>query len=280
MVKFNKLQELRCLWIIKELGLASIEEVADRYVELFENELDTVALIVRRWKARRGLVVEDGRYKIARPPPWFVSLSMANLISLGPTEAGSMLKELRDMFQTTKKVIDILPKWRDYHKLTLTFEALDPILGGRTRNGVNDQEKNQLYFPRSGEKLVAPIGWLRAWIRDNQRLMNVSSLHRYLAWGMGIWEDDIKLIKKHASVIVKGRGVGITTYEAVPPGSKFTVVCRVPFTGCNINSVSKFKELFQMVSETPVRGLGANSRAFGGRMRLLELKEEEQNLTP
>jgi len=267
-MKYEPEKELRVLWIVKELGLASIEETAERYQELFKEEYEHINLVMRRWKARRAFTIENNRYKIADIPPWFRSLRMDQLIHLGKDESKQMLKELEDLFTGGAVVGGKKPLWRDFVKLQLTFEALDPILGGTPGDA-----EDKTVFPREGDKLVVPMNWLKGLTRDNAALVDAVGLHHHVAWGKGYWEDGIETITLKAPVSAKGKGVGVAKYEAVPAGKKFTVLVRFPMKGSPINSVEKLQEWFDMIAETPIRGLGANPKAYGGRIKLVDLKE-------
>lgn len=267
-MKYDAETELRVLWIVKELGLAAIDEIEERYKELFKKPCEDANLIVRRWKARKAFVMEDGRYKIAEIPPWFKSLRMDQLVHLNKNESKEMLKDLEDLFTGGEIVGGKKPQWRDFMKLQLTFEALDPILGG-----FPTETMGKTVFPREGDKLIVPMNWLKGLTRDNQSLMNASGLQYHVAWGKGYWEDGIEMIELKAPVTSQGKGVGIASYETIPAGKKFTVLVRWPVRGCAINSIETIQEWFDMIAETPIRGLGANPKAYGGRIRLVEIKE-------
>lgn len=261
---------LRVLYIIENLGLASIEEVEERYKELFESEVQNCNLLVRRWKAKKAIVMEDGRYKIADVPPWFKSLRHPQLLALTKKESKEMVKELEEFFHGGAAPLGKKLHYADFQKLTLTFQNLDPILGGRPA-----EENDKPYrFPRDYEgNLIIPQSWLIGFIRDNQALINAVGLHRHIAWGKGYWEGDIKTTIKTAPVVSRGRGVGIAKYEAVPPNNKFVVSCRFPTYNRAGVDKETLKTLFDICSETPLRGLGANWKAYGGRIKLVEMKE-------
>jgi len=269
--------ELRVLWIVKELGLANIEEVEDRYKTVFKVELRDANLIVRRWKARKAFVIEDGRYKIANVPPWFRSLRMDQLIHLTKTESREMLRDLEELFIGDEVVGGgKKPLWRDFMRLTLTFENIDPILGGRPDS--NDQDDSQetlerTVFPREGDKLVTPMNWTKGYLRDNCPLVNVAGLQYHVAYGKGYWEDGIQTITLTAPVTAGFKGVGVAKYEAIPPGHKFTQVFRWPTHGCAINTKEKIQEFFDITAETPIKGLGANPKAYGGRVKLVAIED-------
>lgn len=268
-MKYEPEKELRVLWIVKELGLASIEEVAERYKELFKEDYEQINLVMRRWKARKAFVLEQDRYKIAEIPPWFKSLRMDQLIHLSKNESKKILKDLEELFLGEETVGGgPKPKWREFVKLELTFEAIDPILGGTP-----SEETGKTVFPHEGNKLVVPMNWLKGLTRDNAALMDVSGLQYHIAWGKGYWEDGIETITLKAPVSAQGKGVGVAEYESVPAGKKFVVVVRWPMKGSSINSIEKIQEWFNMIAETPIKGLGANPKAYGGRIRLVEIKE-------
>jgi len=273
-MKYQPEIELRVLWIVKELGLANIEEVEQRYQSLFKDEVKDCNLIVRRWKARKAFVIEDGRYKIANVPPWFKSLRMDQLIHIGKTESAQMLKDLEELFLGGEPAGGKKPQWRDFMRLQFTFEALDPILGGRPDPDPETMEGNgRTVFPREGDKLVVPMNWFKGFLRDNARLANVVSLEHYVAHAKGYWEDGIETTTLTAPVSAGFKGVGIAKYESVPAGKKFTMVVRWPMYGCTINSKEKIQEFFDMIAETPIKGIGANPKAYGGRIKLVNIEE-------
>ncbi len=267
-MKYDSEHELRVLWIVKELGLASIEEVEERYQTLFNKACEDCNLVLRRWKARKAFAIEDGRYKIADIPPWFKSLRQDQLIHLNKTESKTMLKDLEDQFLGGEVVGGKVPLWRDFQMYELTFEALDPILGGTPTD-----EMGKTVFPREGNKLIVPMNWLYGFTRDNQSLINVTGLHHHIAWAKGYWEDGIETITLKAPVTSQGKGVGVAEYESIPVGKKFTVKARFPTHGSTLNTTEKIKQWLDMTSETPIRGLGANSKAYGGRIKLIDIKE-------
>jgi hypothetical protein len=266
MAKYDPAKELKVLWIIKEIGLVSIEEISDRYRELFHETYADVNLVVRRWKARGALSIEDGRYKLADVPPWFQSLKQAQLIHLSKTESQNMWKDLETIFVGEQTAIPKSGAWGHFQKFTFEFEALDPILGG-----IVTDEGNRLAFPRDGDLLVVPKSWLRGFIRDNQSIFDVQGLQNHVAWGKGVFDKDTKTIALKATVSSRGKGIGIVNYEAVPKGSRFTVPVMWPMRGCSINSVLKIQDSFDILAETSIRGLGANPNAYGGRIKLLKV---------
>lgn len=259
------------LWIVKELGLATIEEIEERYQSLFNSKLENANLIVRRWKARKAFVMEDKRYKIADVPPWFRSLSMDQLLHQNKRESRQMLKDLEELFTGGEAIGGRKPQWHSYMKLTATFEALDPILGGRPNP--NNGDGDRTVFPREGDKLIVPMSWMKGFLRDNAALMDVVGLQYHVAYGKGYWENGITTTELTATVSRGGKGVGIAKYEAVPAGKKFTIVFRWPTHGCAIKTVEKVQEFFDILAETPIRGIGANPKAYGGRIKLVKLKK-------
>lgn len=270
-MRYDPKKEVRVLWVVKELGLASQDEVKDRYKEVFNEEYENVNLVLRRWKARKVFVMEGKRYKIADVPPWFKSLRMDQLVKLSKKESTGMLKDLEETFGGGPPVGGItMGKWRNFVKLELTIENIDPILGGRP---MDPQVNGKTVFPREDKKLVVPINWMYGLTRDNQALMNVVGLHRHCAWGKGYWQGDIETITKTAPVVVRGKGVGVSQYESIPSGNRFIVTVRFPMVGCSINDIDQIKKWFDMLAETPIKGLGANSKAYGGRIRLLDIKQ-------
>lgn len=268
-MKYEPEKELRVLWIIQEkLGLASIEEVDATYEETFHEKLANTNLILRRWKAKKALTIEDGRYKMADVPPWFKSLNRAQLLHTSKTESKEYLKELEELFTGGQAPIKHPPQYRNFIKLELTFENLDPILGGTPTENMGKTS-----FPHEDDRLVVPINWLYGLTRDNQSLIDVSGLHRHIAWGKGYWQGSIDMITCKAPVVSNGKGVGIAEYESIPAHNQFKVKMMLPLKGSAIDSVEKLTQWLSLLEETPIRGLGANPKAYGGRIKLVNMQE-------
>jgi hypothetical protein len=105
-------------------------------------------------------------------------------------------------------------------------------------------------------------------IRDNQPLMEVAALHYHTAIGAGEFLSDPETEEK----IVKVK-MGMNTYEAVKEGAKFSIIMRFPMRGTKIKTEADIKRFFDIIAEAPIRGLGAYPRAFGGRIKLLEMQK-------
>jgi len=74
-------------------------------------------------------------------------------------------------------------------------------------------------------------------------------------------------------VVAQNRGKGLQKYEALDRGAKIVTSWRVPLRGQGIKNVAHVKELFETTLETPVKGLGANARFLGGRVKLIDMKQ-------
>ena len=275
-IKYDANKELQVLYIIENLGLASIEEVEARYKGLFDKEIENCNLIVRRWKAKGALVIENGRYKIGKTPPWFKGMKTPQLMQLTKKESKDMVKDLEAFFYGGAAPIKRKRQYGDYALLTLTFENLDPILGGRPTEG----EDNTTEFPREGDNFIIPPSWFYGYCRDNQGLIDVVGLWRHIAWSKGYWQGEIKTTVKSAPVVSRGKGVGVAKYETIPAHNKIIVKCRFPLLNPFGVDIEKFREWFDMITETPLRGFGANWKAYGGRIKLIniEMPKKEQGL--
>lgn len=279
-IKYSPKKELIVLKTVEELGLASIGEIIDFIAEnLPKTRLkfnrDEVSLICERWKARDLLSIdlshEEKRYKLARTPAYFRSCKMINIVNLKNPEAKKVITEIEKLFPDAGQAIRP-PKGKigDYVAVELLIETIDPILGGTPSN----EDKLKLRRDHAtGLPCITPAQF-RGWVRSNLRLVdwNVGAF-RWIAYSLGIPENEPKLMNAEAPVVVKGRGVGIVKYEAFVPGTKLRTTWRVPMRGQRISGIDDIKELFELCSIAPVRGLGANPFYYGGRVKLLEINK-------
>ena len=67
--------------------------------------------------------------------------------------------------------------------------------------------------------------------------------------------------------------MGIADYEAIPAGTRWTTRIGFPMRGCRIKTKDAWLQFLTLAGETPLRGLGANPFALGGRIKPIEMKE-------
>lgn len=279
-MKYNPRKELIILKTIEELGLASVAEI----MEFIPENLPTVRLkfknpeirlICERWKAKDLLSIDLShgvkRYKLATIPPAFRSCKMINIVSMKTPEAKEQITKIEKLFPDQKGTIkETKGKVGEYVAIELLIETIDPILGGTPSNG--DMLKLRRDY-ETGLPCITPAHF-KGWIRNNGRLVNWNAnASAWIAYSLGLPINEPELITVEAPVVAGGRGKGIQRYEAFAPKTKIKTTWRIPLKGQGIKSTEDIKELFNLCSTAPVRGLGANPRYHGGRVKLLELRK-------
>lgn len=268
-MKYDPKMEALVFLAVKELGEATTEEIFDYVTEQEKTEISKTQLMryLRRWKAKKILALNyhDGQtvWKLADIPPWYSSGIMAICKGTTNDDMNLALEGLDKRLQEQGRIIKPHGVYGQYQTLQLTFKTVDPILGGWV-----SKEERELIFPRNAKgELFIPMNWLHGWIRDNAALVDLpQSLTHHIAWGNGVFAEQPELLKKCLKV-----KTGLSTYEAIPEGSEFTVLVRIPLKGTDMKTLENFKEFLDMLAEAPLRGLGAYPRAFGGRVKLIKM---------
>jgi len=274
---YNPKEEMTVLLALKELGLASPEEIGEM-LEKIKNPVlhQTVRLVLERWKARDVVVVDlstgTKRYKLANVPAPFQSMKMENIAKLRLSDTKQIMAELNAAFpESTSAIKEPVGKIGNYKTLELTYETIDPILGGTPVDG-----ETEFKLHRDGDNVpVISPAQLRGWFRENLRLLDINpNAHNWMAFTDSKPIGEPKLTKVSAPVVIKGRGgTGIAHYECFDRGNKFRTIIRIPLNGVGFKSISDVERMFKMCEVCPKRGLGANPYYVGGKVRLLEMKE-------
>lgn len=268
-MKIDYKKEAAVFAAVKERGEGTRTELLECLKNRFNFDLTESELIryLGMWKAKKTITVRtranEEVWALADIPPWYTS----GVLALAQQASGDLKAELDALDERLKndggRVVDPKSIWQDFVSYRFTFETLDPILGGHQSN-----EDRKTVFPRNHGKPCVPAAWFYGLIRDNQGLLNVAALHYHTAIGVGLFTDDTKLTEK--TVKVK---MGMNTYEAVEEGSRFNITMRFPSKGSKLKTKADIQRFFDLISEAPIRGLGAYPRAFGGRIKLLEMQE-------
>lgn len=268
-IKYNPEEEVAVFAAVKELKEATTEEVLEYLQEQKKMKIKKNLLIryLRKWKAGKIIAGNylNGKllWKLADIPPWYYSGIMAICKGTDSIEMRDALDGLNERLKNEGRIIQPRGVWGNYHTFNMTFECLTPILGGRLSG-----EERRLIFPNNNGRLIIPSSWFIGMFRDNAALIDLpKSIAYHIAVGNGEFikepeTEDIQLKVK----------TGLSTYEAVKQGSKFKVIVRFPFKGSKLKSKKQIQEWFKLMEEAPLRGLGANPKALGGRIRLLEMK--------
>lgn len=258
--------------IVQEQGNASKQEIKDflekhdelkvtiddAKLDLILSQLTDKDVLTKFQKAK------ETRWKIQRIPPSFRSLKMINVVQMKKTEAKDYVKAMEG------ERIGPEPTYRNFRTVKMTFETVDHVAGG-----IITEQDGKLTFPRKQDKLIIPANWIYGLWRDNAPLLNLPPATKlHIAWGIGEVEENTKTALIVKTSHVRGRGLGRIQYEVLPIGTKFTIIGRFPMKGMKaIHTVEDIKNFYKLIEVAPIRGLGANPRAFGGRIKLLEIVE-------
>lgn len=277
-MKYNGKEEFLVILAIQELGEASIDEIAE-YIENHWQELtetepqqipkDKILRYVRRWNKRKavsGNIVNGNTVYSLADIPWFPKNQIIRCLK-APDDLPA--KQLLDVYETKlgEKTSIRQPKsvYRDYKRFELTFETLDCVAGGIPHG------ERRLAFPKHPDgKPYIPINWFKGWMRQNSGLADLPQAVFVYKTGFstGEFRDSPKLHTR----LVKVK-TGLTDYEYIGPGEQFTVTMVYPMHGTAIKKPEQLEQLFKRMELAPIRGLGSYPAAFGGRVKLLEIKE-------
>lgn len=259
---------------MKEEGEVSIDEI-ETFLKERGIELERIKIIdyIRKSKAKGFLSTAyfNGKtvYKMAATKPWFVSLNMATLLE-DQSAFDNALEKIDKDFKATATGPGT-NMYRNYALYEFVIETIDPILGGVPTN-----EKAKLAMRRDADKNpIIAAQQLRAWTRDNLCLSETpSALFRWIAFTDAYpIEEDVKLIKLKAR---GAPGAGYFWHEAWPRKTQLSFEERIPLTArANPDPVGAILKTYELAEKMPRRGLGANPFAYGGKIRLLEMKPVE-----
>ena len=268
-MKIDYKKEAAVFSAVKERGEGTRTELLECLKTKFNFDLTEPELLryLGIWKAKKTITVRtrsnEEVWALADIPPWYCSGIMA-LVQSASGDLKMEFDALDERFKNEgRRIQEPKSPWKDFLSYKFTFETLDPILGGQP-----GEEERKTVFPRNHGKPCIPAAWFYGIIRDNQGLMNVAALHYHTAIGVGQFIGEPKLTER--TVKVK---MGMNTYETIDEGEKFQITMRFPSKGSKLKTKADIQHFFDLISEAPIRGLGAYPRAFGGRIKLLEMQE-------
>ena len=272
-MKRNVVLEAQILKAIEVLGEATESEILTEIKEQFGIELNDYEFMrgLRRWLAKKCITISkirgENAYKLRDVPPFFQSLQLYQLKGITAKDAEVTIAKLEQHYQALKAVPQPDLKYGDYQLLTCKFETLDPVAGGDS--GTEDRVMN---FPMKNGRPYIRGNWMRGYLRDNARIFNInaSTMKEYI--GCSDSEPLDVTPKRVDNVKVKE---GLSSFDTIPSGTKFTMNIRMPFKGTKIKTLADFTAMYRELEDAPIRGLGAYARHFGGRIKLLEAKPKE-----
>jgi hypothetical protein len=270
-MKRNVVLEAQILKAVEVLGEATEPEIITEIKEQFAIEINDYEFMrnLRRWLAKKCITVSkikgENAYKLRDVPPFFKSLQTYQLKGITAQDAEVTIEKLEQHYQAINAQVSKGPAYGGYSFLECQFETLDLVAGGD--GGVEDRK---LLFPRKEGKPYIRGNWISGYLRDNSRLVEVNGT--FLREYASVSDSQPLEVETELVSNVKVKE-GMCTYETIPAGTQFTVRMRVPLRGSKIKSIKDFENFLHMLEDTPLRGLGAYSHYFGGRIKLVNMKE-------
>jgi hypothetical protein len=272
-MKRNVVLEAQILKAIEILGEATEEEIINQIKEQFQIEIDAYEFMrnMRRWIAKKCITVTkingEAAYKFRDVPSFFKSLQMYQMKGITAKDAEAIVAKLEVTTEAEKAQVGKGPLIGGYLKkpIECTFETLDTVAGGDS-----GQQERLLVFPKRDGKPYIRGNWLSGMMRDNARIIGINET--FMRNYVGVSDSqplDAEIKVVHGVKVAEG----IADYETIPAGTQFTMRIRFPFKGSCIRNIEDFKEFFTVFEDAPLRGLGAYAKFFGGRIKLVEVKE-------
>ena len=110
----------------------------------------------------------------------------------------------------------------------------------------------------------------KGWMRENSGLADLPQ--SVFIYKTGFSTGEFHNTPKIQTRLIKVK-TGLTEYEYIGAGEKFTVTMNYPMHGTAIKTQEQLQQLFHTLEVAPIRGLGAYPAAFGGRVKLTEIKQ-------
>jgi len=269
-MEYNPKEEIAVFSAIRELKEASTDEVLNYLNKQMKMEIKKDKLIRYLRKHKAGKVIAGNYHngellwKMADIPAWYSSGIMAICNSTSTEiEMKLALESLNEKIKKEPRIIEPRGVWGDYHTFDMTFETITPILGGWS-NG----EERKLVFPKIDGKLVILPNWMYGLMRNNAALIDLpQSITYHLAISKGTFLEQPKTEWKQLKV-----KEGMCDYEMIPKGCKFKLMMRFPFRGSKLKTKQQIVDWFKMIEEAGLDGLGANSKVFGGIIKLVKIE--------
>jgi len=264
-------QELLVCIAVQHKGLASVEEIQSK---LEEQEIKMNKTTIKR--LCKNLQKKDIISLNYEGSTTMFSMKK-NLFARGVPTAhykdflknDELAAELKERLEELEKIAGVnkgrKPDWCDYYTVKVQLKVTDGILGFMHKD--KDVETLLHYREENGDLVLLPSHF-KAWIRDNQRLINQTSMHRYIGFSKGhIVLNGSELGMKRYPVLDGHQGRGFRNYELVPKGAmiitQFDVPGKIP--------PEKFKAFIEQLGNRPLKGLtGRSSMGDFGRFTITE----------
>ena len=254
--------------VITTTALLDFLKVAPFNLDISEEELaqalerlETKDVITRRFSKSK-----EAEWAL-RDMPFPPKSSMDKVKGTRHPAAQEILKKGEELEDTEAKPT-VRGKYCDYRKFLVTWETVDPILGGDITNN-----KRFLAFPKkpNGEPTFRQ-GWFHGWLRDNGRTVGLPvKIQAWVGFSEPTFPKPVELTTVTARVLQ-----GFSTYEALPKGTVFQTLIKYPMRGTPVHSKEELLAKLTEMGLEPIRGFGSNARYYGGRIKPTKIEEINQ----
>jgi hypothetical protein len=267
-MKYDPKLEVTVFLAIQENKEATETEIKDYLKEHLGTEISQHDLRRYIGKFQKGKIIavtyrdEETLWHLADIPAWYNSGIMAICKGTTNEKMRDELDGLNERLKTEGRIIEPRSVWGGYKEVELTFETVDPILGGWI-----SKEDGETIIPNYNGKRFIPANWFKGWIGSNAGLMDLPESIRFHIQVENGQLPDFTPLKYQLKV-----RQGLNTYEAIPPKTQFTVTWTLPTRGSKLKTIEQWMQFIKRIAERPLRGLGANPYAMGGRVKLVNYK--------
>lgn len=264
-MKLDERLEALVLHTVEVLGEASIEELMEDFPEEFkETSKHIVNRILNRWYAKDALTFRLSKGEVLwklKNIPFPPSAKIPHVLEKTKKEIKTALKEFESSLQGSP-VIRTRNKYRDYVKLKITLETIDPILAGMP----GKKENTRIFIRDADEEPIINSAKFSGWTRDNilRSIGAPPAAKRKVGWTPAKIAPDA--VGHRTAMSPKGP----VSHECVKPGTQFTTILRYPLAGTQIQDVERLIATIDDLAQTPIRGLGANPDYYGGRFKIID----------
>lgn len=216
---------------------------------------------------------------------------VAHLKDMLPTliknkEAKEFLKELEGQSSDTKKKREL--GYREYKEIVVEYETVATLVGGslnkpeklapEIKSTIEKLEKEKSKKKKTDEEYGA-ISYIERDF-DGQPILRPNSIRQYFIKNLriaGVGETAMNQVHFNKAniepnghkyrieqwpIIVGGRGRGVKSAEALPPGIKIKTKFTYPFIGTKITTPDKLKKVLEYQAENGI-GFGCYTKKYG-----------------
>jgi hypothetical protein len=285
------------MFFTQKMGKASLSQIHDKITDMAgEIDKDLLEQALEALRARgllsyaRGKVAGEGSVRMYKPKQilWAAPPEVAHLAELLPAlVATPEAQKLISAMNAGEKIGEGEKKSKRglgydmYTGVDATFITLDHFLGSqpsspcldrlvRESQWNNIKEADLRFWRDSSGALVIGADAVKGWLRTGLRTAGYGdSIVSYIA------ASPVKIRPKRALQQValpvvdlrQGGGKGLTSYEVLQPGERFTIHFRIPTRG--FMSTDQFRYWLMAYAPHPIRGLSPARGGRFGRMAMI-----------